>query len=136
MKFEEAVKLRKTGVIIILKDFEGKKTLTPESVAYLEIRNRFVVVECGRLQWNITAEMSLSDEWEIVDEDKYWTLFSQVETNPWLGSCNRVSDVKKCKDLQMNDVGITGSEKNGFIVPESINGQKVLKAIRRFGDLK
>jgi len=69
MKFMDAVKAHLEGKEVILTDYPGKETLTPESLARLiSLNNGILVVQCGVLEWNLRADFINSDKWEIVND--------------------------------------------------------------------
>jgi len=107
--------------------------------------NLVVVNQTGQRLDNITWFEINATDWEVVSEDKDWTLaeqrldnlfFGHITKEPTYYHCFKNEDIKKCRDLQIQDLGITGNSKNGWITPITISSDKIIRALERFGDLK
>jgi len=120
MNFMEAVKAMK----------EGKKVTTKTLNGFIVIRDyssAFQIFPDGSEE---TKDFNLDDiettNW-YVDEDEDWNLYDSG--TPYMNNKNfDIDDIKKCRDLIINDIKNTGFQGLHQEVSDIVN--------KRFGDLK
>lgn len=134
MNFLEAVKAMK----------EGKKVRRPDSY-YLYLSDNFLFNEVNSIPL-IKREDVEADDWEVVDEDKDWNLAKHKtktdnDDGYLIPESYTPSNVKKCRDLILQDIFGIGEEvfgKDTRFNAEMIQYFQVARSIihKRFGDLK